>query len=135
MLLFQQIQSKWMLLLIHSNSLSIHYQLRMDSLIIFTAPGGVFVQVGLPSVYDEGLQFPPAEIVIKEIMIVGSCVGPRPVIKEMIPLWFEKDIYPIVEEFDFEDFPKAFDKLENGKPHFRCVVNVKDWALKHGFKQ
>ena len=60
--------------------------IRMDSLTIFTAPGGVFVQVGLPSVYDEGLQFLPAEIVIKEIMIVGSCVGPRPVIKEMIPL-------------------------------------------------
>ena len=106
MLLFQQIQSKWMLLLIHSNSLSIHYKLRMDSLTIFTASGGVFVQVGLPSVYDEGLQFPPAEIVIKEIMIVGSCVGPRPVIKEMIPLCVEKDIYPIVEEFDFEDLLK-----------------------------
>ena len=100
-----------------------------------TAPGGVFVQVGLPSVYDEGLKFPPAEIVIKEVMIVGSCVGPRQVIKNMLPLCVEKDIYPIVEEFDFEDFPKAFDKLENGKPHFRCVVNVKDWAEKHGFKK
>ena len=100
-----------------------------------TGPGGVFVQVGLPSVYDEGLKFPPAEIVIKEVMIVGSCVGPRQVIKNMLPLCVEKDIYPIVEEFDFEDFPKAFDKLENGKPHFRCVVNVKDWAEKHGFKK
>jgi hypothetical protein len=23
--------------------------------------------------------------------------------------------------------------LEKGKPHFRCVVNVEDWAKKNGF--
>ena len=53
----------------------------------------------------------------------------------MIKLCVEKDIYPMVEEFSFEDFPKAFDKLENGKPKFRCVVNVKDWAEKNGFRK
>jgi D-arabinose 1-dehydrogenase-like Zn-dependent alcohol dehydrogenase len=40
----------------------------------------------------------------------------------------EHNIYPVVETFSFEDFPAAFDKLENGRPHYRCVVNVKDWA-------
>ena len=53
----------------------------------------------------------------------------------MIDLCAEKDIYPICEEYDFEDLPKAFDKLENGKPHFRCVLNVKDWAEKNGFRK
>lgn len=37
------------------------------------------------------------------------------------------------EIFDFENFPKAFDTLENGKPKFRCVVNITDWAKKNGF--
>ena len=33
------------------------------------------------------------------------------------------------EIYSFEDFPKALDKLENGRPHFRCVVNVEDYRL------
>ena len=50
--------------------------------------------------------------------------------KEMINLCAEKNIYPLVEEFEFENFPKAFDKLEKERPHFRCVVNVKDYLEK-----
>jgi D-arabinose 1-dehydrogenase-like Zn-dependent alcohol dehydrogenase len=53
----------------------------------------------------------------------------------MIKLCAEKNINPIVEEYDFDDLPKAFDKLENGKPHFRCVVNAKNYAEKHGLKK
>jgi D-arabinose 1-dehydrogenase-like Zn-dependent alcohol dehydrogenase len=30
----------------------------------------------------------------------------------------------VVEIFKFEEFAKAFDHLENGKPKFRAVVNV-----------
>ena len=97
--------------------------------------GGTFVQVGQPD-FDHGkLKFSVWDFVCKEVNLVGSCVGPRPVIKEMLPVCVEKDIYPICEEFKFEDFPKAFEKLEKGKPHFRCVVNVKEYAEKHGFKK
>ena len=97
--------------------------------------GGTFVQVGQPD-FDHGkLKFSVWDFVCKEVNLVGSCVGPRPVIKEMLPVCVEKDVYPICEEFKFEDFPKAFEKLEKGKPHFRCVVNVKDYAEKHGFKK
>ena len=53
----------------------------------------------------------------------------------MLSICVEKDIYPMVEEFSFEDFPKAFNRLENERPKFRCVVNVKDWAEKNGFKK
>ena len=75
------------------------------------------------------------EIICKECTLVGSLTGPRPVIKDMIKVCVEKNIYPIVEEYPFEDLPKAFDKLENGKPHFRCVVNAKDYAENHGLKK
>jgi D-arabinose 1-dehydrogenase-like Zn-dependent alcohol dehydrogenase len=48
--------------------------------------------------------------------------------EEMLQFSVDHNVYPICETFAFEDFPKAFDHLENGRPKFRCVVNVKDWA-------
>jgi uncharacterized zinc-type alcohol dehydrogenase-like protein len=96
---------------------------------------GIFAQVGMPPVKASSFSLDAFTMVNKEAIFVGSNVGPNWCINQMLPLCAEKDIYPIVEEFSFEDFPKAFDKLENGRPHFRCVVNVKDWAEKHGFKK
>jgi uncharacterized zinc-type alcohol dehydrogenase-like protein len=96
---------------------------------------GIFAQVGMPPVNACSFNLDAFTLVVKEAVFVGSNVGPNWCINQMLPLCAEKDIYPIVEEFSFEDFPKAFDKLENGRPHFRCVVNVKDWAEKHGFKK
>ena len=43
------------------------------------------------------------------------------------------NVTPIVEDFEFQDFNKAFERLEKGNPRFRCVVNVTDWAIKNGF--
>jgi D-arabinose 1-dehydrogenase-like Zn-dependent alcohol dehydrogenase len=42
----------------------------------------------------------------------------------MLKFSAENNIFPIVEEFSFEDFPKAFAHLEHSKPKFRAVVNV-----------
>ena len=93
------------------------------------AKGGFLVQVGMP---NEEIELPIKvfDLVCREINFVGSCDGPRWAMKEMINLCAEKNIYPLVEEFEFDDFPKAFDKLENGRPHFRCVVNVQDYLKK-----
>ena len=106
-----------------------------DKYLCTVAKGGYFVQVGLAPASAFNVTFDYSKLVINELTIVGSCVGPREPIREMIKLCVEKDIYPMVEEFSFEDFPKAFDRLENGKPKFRCVVNVKDWAEKNGFRK
>lgn len=35
------------------------------------------------------------------------------------------------EQFDFEEFPKAYDRLLNRKPHFRCVVDATKVHLNH----
>ena len=99
------------------------------------AKGGIFVQVGMPAVADCDFKVNVWALVTKEIDFVGSNVGPRWCIKEMLPLCAEKNVYPMVEEFSFDDFDKAFEKLEKGKPKFRCVVNVKDYAEKHGLKK
>lgn len=55
--------------------------------------------------------------------------------EKMLEFSAKNKIYPIVEKYTFEEFPKAFDVLENGRPKFRAVVNVEDWAKKNGFNK
>jgi hypothetical protein len=50
----------------------------------------------------------------------------------MIALCAHKKILPICEVYDWDDLPKAFDKLAYGKPVFRCCLSVGDWARKNG---
>ena len=97
------------------------------------AKKGTCVLLGVGEENDIKFNYFP--LLKKEIKVVGSLVGPRGAINNMISFCSEKDIYPLCEEFEFDDLPKAFDKLENGKPHFRCVLNVKDYAEKHGLKK
>lgn len=105
------------------------------NLVHLIAPGGFLVQVGEPPSDDKVVTTTFYEIVCKEITLCGSLVGTRSVIREMISICAEKNIYPMVETFSFEDFPKAFNRLENERPKFRCVVNVRDWAAKNGWKK
>ena len=97
------------------------------------AKKGIFVLLGVGENNDIKFNYFP--LLKKEIKVVGSLVGPRGAIKQMVELCSDKDIFPICGEYDFEDLPRAFDKLENGKPHFRCVLNVKDFAVKNGWKK
>jgi D-arabinose 1-dehydrogenase-like Zn-dependent alcohol dehydrogenase len=53
-------------------------------------------------------------------------------VQEMLKFCADYDVYPVVETFEFEDFPKAFETLEKGRPKFRCVVNVSKWAKLYG---
>jgi D-arabinose 1-dehydrogenase-like Zn-dependent alcohol dehydrogenase len=103
----------------------------LEEYLSLTAPFGYFVQVGLPDV-EEKVTFGINPLVINEIHLVGSIVGSRADTNEMLELCARENIYPLVEEFSFEDFDKALDKLENGKPKFRCVVNCGEYAKKHG---
>ena len=96
--------------------------------------GGKFVQVGMPSDNDN-LKLNINQLVVNEIQVIGSIVGPRHSINKMLDFCNKNDVYPIVEEYQFEELPKAFEKLENGRPFFRCVVNMKDYAEKNGLRK
>ena len=96
--------------------------------------GGKFIQVGMPSDNDN-LKININSFVVNEIEIIGSVVGPRHSINKMVDFCYKNDVYPIVEEYPFEEMPKAFEKLEHGKPHFRCIVNIKDYANKNGLRK
>ena len=73
-------------------------------------------------------------LVINAIDVVGSVEGPREPIKR-IDFSNKKYVFPIIEEYPFEEMPKAFEKLEHGRPHFRCIVSMKDFAAKKGLKK
>lgn len=51
----------------------------------------------------------------------------------MLDFCVKNNVYPMVETFSFDDFPKALDKLENGKPLFRCVVKTQEYSKKNDF--
>ena len=87
-----------------------------------TKPGGTFVQIGIPK---DMFAFHPSLLVIKEISLVGSLVATRRVVREMLDLCAKEKIVPMIETFQFEDFPKAFNHLEHGRPKFRIVVKCK----------
>merc|ERR1711957_408398 len=105
-----------------------------DKYLALCAPCGTFVQVGVPDFADKmscSVYLP----VMNEIHIVGSLVGSRKTIQEMLQFCADNDIYPIVEEFGFENFDKALDKMENGKPIFRCVVNCGEYSKTKGLQK
>ncbi len=117
-------------LIINTTPQSNNFQKYLD----LTARGGYFIQVGAPDV-SESVSLNLLSVVFNELNIVGSLVGSRADIVEMLDFCAEKDIYPIIEEFSFEEFPKALDKLENGKPIFRCVVNCGEFSKIHGLQK
>ena len=103
----------------------------IDKYLSTLKPLGKFVQVGAPK-YDTPMQFSFVKIIVKNLAIFGSLIGSVRQTEEMLQFSKDHDIRAIVETFDFEDFPKALHRLENERPQFRCVVNVKDYAEKHG---
>jgi D-arabinose 1-dehydrogenase-like Zn-dependent alcohol dehydrogenase len=97
-----------------------------------TKPFGKFVQVGLPS-YKETFALDHLGLVFFGRQLVGSIVCSKNEYLRMLKICAMKKIVAMSECFPWEEMPKAFDLLANGKPHFRCVVEVGDWARKNGF--
>ena len=72
-------------------------------------------------------------LVNNEIIVAGSNVGSIREVAEVLDFSAHYGIKAINEYYTFEDFDKAFDRLENGNPRYRVCVNVTDWAKQHGF--
>lgn len=102
-----------------------------DKLVTLTAKGGIISQVGVPD-SSEKCTFKLGNIVFKEIHIIGSLVGSRSITQDMLDFCADNDVYPTCEHYSFEDFGKALDRLENGRPIFRCVVDCGTYGKKHG---
>lgn len=90
------------------------------------------VQIGLTGVNEE-IKINGQKFKRKELKCEGSFIGSKKRISEMLHYCADNNIYPEVEGFEFENFPKALNKLENGKPQFRCVVSMQSWSKVNGF--
>ena len=103
----------------------------IDKYLSTVKPLGKLLQVGAPSI-DTPMQFSFFTIIGKNLSVIGSLIGSIRESEEMLQFSKDHDVKVIVEDFKFEDFPKALNRLENERPQFRCVVNVKEYAEKHG---
>ena len=92
---------------------------------------GYYVVVGLPPAAYKAT-FNQFHIVQKEAHLIGSLIGSPEMVKKMLDFSAEHNVVPMVEKFKFEDFNQALDKLVNGKPHFRCVVDCETFSKANG---
>ena len=102
----------------------------LNSQVLLVRPKGTLCQIGAYDFSKPSLFLAPL-LMFGEINFVGTRIGSRKTVKEMLEFSEKHNIVPLCEEFDFEEFPKAYDRLVNGKPHFRCVVNAKDAFSNH----
>jgi D-arabinose 1-dehydrogenase-like Zn-dependent alcohol dehydrogenase len=94
------------------------------------ANGGTLIQVGLPDISQQ-FSISYMQLIKKQITITGSIVSSVKETRETLEFTAKHGIRVETEDFSFEDFPKAVDRLEHGRPFFRCVVNVQDFTNKH----
>lgn len=102
---------------------------RINDYVSLVRPLGTFCQVGIPA-FGKPLPFNPGLLIFGQINYVGSAIGSRKDVKDMLEFSSKHNILPLCEQFDFEEFPQAYDKLLNGKPKFRCVVDVTKVVVK-----
>ncbi len=102
-----------------------------DKLLGLSIELGMIIHLGSPP-YSDKISFGNL-IVAKGIKIIGSVIGSPTEVQEMLDFSTEHKIYPMCDEFDFEDMPKAFEHMESGKSIFRTVVKVKDYSEKNGY--
>lgn len=98
-------------------------QMLFDKLVRTMGAGGAFIHLA----GSKGkVEINMLAFLMNEHKFITSYVGPKSKIEEMLAFAAEKQILPITEEYEFDDFPKAWDKLVNGKPEFRCVLKCLD---------
>ena len=112
------------------NTLPISNFATMEAYLSTLKSGGTLIQVGLPNANDH-FETSMGSIVHRQLTIHGSTVASIEETKETLEFTLKHGIKVAVENFSFEDFPKALHRLEHERPQFRCVVNVKDFADAH----
>lgn len=112
------------------NTLPINSKDLLEAYVSTLTNGGTLIQVGLPSI-DESFNISFFSLVAKQISIVGSIVCSVQETKDTLEFTKKHGIRVETENFTFEDFPKALNRLENERPIFRCVVNVEEFNKKH----
>ncbi|NGX57358.1 MAG: Aldehyde reductase Ahr [Chlamydiae bacterium] len=84
-------------------------------------PKGVFCFVGAaPGNLDFGLQI----LIAKQRSVVGSLIGDRHTIVEMLKVAAEKNVRAKIEEFPLEDVNTALDRVRKNQVRYRAVLKI-----------
>ncbi len=85
------------------------------------APRGKLSVVGAAS---EPIQVVPFDLITKRIVITGSAVGGRKLLRETLQFSADFGIKPMVEIYPFEKVNEALDAVRQGKVKFRAVLKI-----------
>jgi len=110
------------------NTITISYD-GFDRLLELTKPLGTFSQVGLPAKSNKTSIW-AGTLIFYQINFAGSMYGSRDEVRNCLDFCAQHNILPDCEFYDFNDFPKAYERVLKENPIFRCVVNCKDYAFK-----
>ena len=86
-------------------------------------PGGCFVQVALPET-KQNVIYNNADLVANQKILTGSDVGSRLEVEETLKFCEDFNIIPMVENYSWADFPKAYQRLLECKAKYRSVVDT-----------
>lgn len=91
-------------------------------------PDGTLVQVGLPA-GDVNMAVPLTGLVFGQKRVVGSIVGGRADMRQMLAFAAAKGVRPLVEVMPLAEVNAAFDRIKAGKAHYRIVLLSEEaWA-------
>ena len=86
------------------------------------APRGRLSVVGAA---QEPIQVMPFDLITKRIMVTGSAVGGRKLLRETLRFSADFGIKPMVEVYPFEQVNEVLDMVREGKPKFRAVLKMR----------
>ncbi len=87
----------------------------------FLASDGTLAFVGVP---DAPLTLPLFPLLLKRRRVMGSPIGGRAIMMEMLSVAAQHKIEPIVEVFPFEQANEAIQKVRDNKIRYRAVLTV-----------
>ncbi|KAJ3325773.1 hypothetical protein HDU76_013133 [Blyttiomyces sp. JEL0837] len=95
----------------------------VDVLLSLLKHNGVLVLVGAP---ETSITTMPFSLIIKQRAIVGSSIGSRKDVTDMLDFAAEKGVMPWIEVEDMEKCNDAVQRVREGTPRFRVVLKHKD---------
>lgn len=83
-------------------------------------PNAYFILVGVPEERLKGIH--ALKLALREIAIVGSCIGSPDMIEEMLQFAVDHEIVPWLKKFPMKEAPLAVQAMRDGKARFRFVL-------------
>lgn len=105
------------------NTVNSMEQEQFDGLMNSLDSCGTYVQLGADT---KAIQFAPCTLVFGQKQCVGSLVGSYKETVAMLEFSAKHNILPTCEQYEFDDFGKAWTNLTTGRPKFRCVLKCVD---------